>query len=369
MTVAARPTARARALLAAAVAVVATVLSLAPTPAAAQPVQESHHPHPGRTLTVASYNLYLGADLSPLFAARSQAELVGAAATVYARMEATRPPERMRRIAGLLAEERPDVVGLQEVARWETGPLGGALRPTYDFLPLLLRSLAARGEHYVPVASNDNFTGQLPISATTQARFLDRDVILVRARSLARGLQVSRPQSGRFAAELTIPTAIPGLTFSVPRGWSSVDLRKNGRTVRFVNTHLEAFSPLVRAAQARELVAVVEASRPPVVLVGDLNSPPDDATGAYGLVRAAGLVDAWVVAESPAGGATSGQAPDLRNPVSELDSRIDFVLYEPRGLRAVRAEVIGDEQRDRTRSGLWPSDHAGVVATLRLTRR
>ena len=30
------------------------------------------------------------------------------------------------------------------------------------------------------------------------------------------------------------------------------------------------------------------------------------------------------------------------------------------------AEVIGEELGDRTAAGLWPSDHAGVVATLRL---
>jgi hypothetical protein len=29
------------------------------------------------------------------------------------------------------------------------------------------------------------------------------------------------------------------------------------------------------------------------------------------------------------------------------------------------ADVVGDELGDRTPSGLWPSDHAGVVATLR----
>jgi hypothetical protein len=27
-------------------------------------------------------------------------------------------------------------------------------------------------------------------------------------------------------------------------------------------------------------------------------------------------------------------------------------------------ELVGDKQADRTPSGLWPSDHAGVVATL-----
>jgi len=32
----------------------------------------------------------------------------------------------------------------------------------------------------------------------------------------------------------------------------------------------------------------------------------------------------------------------------------------------VKAEVIGIKQRDRTVSGLWPSDHAGIAAQLHL---
>jgi len=28
--------------------------------------------------------------------------------------------------------------------------------------------------------------------------------------------------------------------------------------------------------------------------------------------------------------------------------------------------LVGNSQNDRTISGLWPSDHAGVVATLKL---
>ncbi len=35
---------------------------------------------------------------------------------------------------------------------------------------------------------------------------------------------------------------------------------------------------------------------------------------------------------------------------------------------AIQAEVIGDRERDRTPSGLWPSDHAGSVAVVRTTK-
>jgi hypothetical protein len=76
-------------------------------------------------LTVATYNLYLGADLTPLFSASSPQELVQRAGQVYANVVRTDVPSRAEAIAGLLAADPPDVASLQEVSLWETGPIGG----------------------------------------------------------------------------------------------------------------------------------------------------------------------------------------------------------------------------------------------------
>jgi hypothetical protein len=46
--------------------------------------------------------------------------------------------------------------------------------------------------------------------------------------------------------------------------------------------------------------------------------------------------------------------------------RIDYVFYQPARQSAVSADVIGDKVTDRTPTGLWPSDHAGLVVSLRL---
>ena len=74
-----------------------------------------------------------------------------------------------------------DVAGLQEVSLWETGPIGGPLSPSYDFLELLLAALARHGLTYRPVATNVNFASDpTPISTTTAARLTDRDVIIAR---------------------------------------------------------------------------------------------------------------------------------------------------------------------------------------------
>jgi hypothetical protein len=62
-------------------------------------------------------------------------------------------------------------------------------------------------------------------------------------------------------------------------------------------------------------------------------------------------VDAWVVVHGPAGGFTAGQAELLDNVPSKLDHRVDYVLYQPRGVEAVAAEVLGEELEDRTRLG------------------
>jgi hypothetical protein len=323
--------------------------------------------HAQRQLTVATYNLYLGADLTPLFAASSPQELVQLAGRVYANVVRTDFPSRAEAIAKLLAANPPDIAGLQEVSLWETGAIGGPLSPSYDFLELLLAALARHGLSYRPVAVNTNFSSApTPINATTAVRLTDRDVIIARADLPAARLEVSNPESHNFATALVIPTAIPGLSFTVPRGWSAVEVKVRGKSVRLVNTHLEAFSTPVRNQQARELAAALAGSPHPVVLVGDLNSTPDDTVGAYGTFTIAGYADAWVVVHGPPGGFTSGQTELLDNVPSKLDHRIDDVLYQPLGVTAVAAEVIGDELDDRTPAGLWPSDHAGVVATLHL---
>jgi hypothetical protein len=58
------------------------------------------------------------------------------------------------------------------------------------------------------------------------------------------------------------------------------------------------------------------------------------------------------------------QNSTLRNPVSQLSSRIDLVLTHAAS-RALDADLIGDAPFEAM-PPLWPSDHAGVIATLRI---
>ena len=342
------------------------LLGLAVSTGAVAPASAT--PEGPQKLEVASYNLYLGADLQPLFGA-TPATIAGLAQAVWDHVEQVDFPARAAAIARLIGHSDPDLVGLQEVALWERGSTPPTLRPGIDFQQILIDALAAEGEHYRAVAVSRNFVSPpVPLASGGLARFTDRDVILAREDNSA--APVSNPRSALYAARLPLPNpALGGIT--VVRGWASVDVRMNDRSVRFVDTHLEAFHAGVRALQAQELARLLAASPLPVVLVGDLNSRPDDATGAYGILTGTlQLADAWVEVHGPDGGFTSGQTDDLNLPESRLDHRIDYVLYQPDGLRAKSATVLGGEQRDRTPPlpgapfGLWPSDHAGVAATV-----
>jgi endonuclease/exonuclease/phosphatase family metal-dependent hydrolase len=355
-------------------------------------------------MDVGIYNVYLGADLTPLFGASSLPDLAARAGAIYAEMVRTDFPQRAEAIAELVVEERPDVLGLNEVARWETAPLTfvptpsgpvpvvtGPYTTTYDFEQILLDALAAEGEPYTVVARNANFTSAtipipIPISTTLAGRFTDHDLILVRTDAL-KHTSVSNAQSSNFSPDSSFSITLFGLPVVVERGWSTVDLTQRGRTFRFVNTHLEAFgsTPLKdewRNRQAAELVADLATSPHPLVVVGDINARPtlcqdfrqppqfqDQNVVAYGLLEDAGLREVWplVYEKDPCGapGWTSGQNGSLLA-ASTLDHRIDLVFISEE-FSALQAETIGEEPGDRTEpDGFWPSDHAGSVAKIRL---
>jgi endonuclease/exonuclease/phosphatase family metal-dependent hydrolase len=303
---------------------------------------------------VATYNLYLGADLSLLFGVSDLAGLAEQVAVVRAQLDATRFAERAAAVAALLARERPDLVGLQEVSRWVcTGPDGGE-QVLADFLPTLLDALAAVGCAYDAHARSAAFGGSVPVSGTEQVTLAGANVTLVRRGGPVRVLGEA---TGPFQAGHRVVTGIDGVTFPIRRGWGRVDVRVDGRPLRFVNTHTEAWDGPVRDAQRDEVLAATAGVDVPVVLVGDLNAGPE-AVGMPG-----GWTDAWT--RGTGDGFTNGQGADLANETSTLHERIDYVWV--RDAEVLSAWVVGDRPEDRTSPHrLWPSDHAGVVADLDL---
>ena len=319
-----------------------------------------------RQVTVMSRNLYLGTDLAPLFAASTPFGLFASVGAGWEQVQANDFAERAEVLAAEIAASEPDLVGLQEAALYRTdappdGPASPAETPELDFIGLLLDALADRGLAYEAVSTFTGTDAELPagLPPAFDLRLTDRVVILARTDEKTADLKLSNPQSGAFSASLTVPTAAGPLV--LPRGWASVVVKIRGKQFRFVTTHLEAFSPAVRNAQAAELLAGPAETGLPVVLVGDLNSGPGFDLGAYTALQSGGFADAW--AGGP--GITCCFAADLSDAGATLTKRIDVVLTRG-GFETVSADVVGEDPADRTSSGLWPSDHAGVVATLRL---
>jgi hypothetical protein len=246
---------------------------------------------------------------------------------------------------------------------------------------LLLDALAKCGLQYGVVAEVKNFDSEIPamslpgVTGLGLVHFTDRDVILARTDLNRDRLFLSNVQSENFETNLIVQTVGDNLT--ILRGWASVDVTVRGKTFRFLTTHLEAFSPEIQVIQANELLAGPGDTSLPLVFAGDFNSNANAFdTATYGNLIDAGFVDAWsqIYSLDLDPGYTCCEAANLLNANPSLDTRIDLVLMRDGvGLRhrpivADAAEVVGEEPNDKTASGLWPSDHAGVVVKFHLGR-
>jgi endonuclease/exonuclease/phosphatase family metal-dependent hydrolase len=359
-----------RLLLAGLVPLLASVLLVAAAP---RPVEAAGKPRPVQVMT---RNLYLGADLAPAILAQDPLQLAQAATLIWEQVQDTDFPARAQALAEEIEEASPLLVGLQEVALWRTGlpdgpPAFGGTPATdvaLDFLEILLEALEDRGLAYDVVVVQQEADLEAPTLLGFDARLTMRDAILARAGG---ELALSNPQSANYVNNLTLPIAGGLTTVTSTRGWTAVDVVAKKRSFRFVNTHLEAFSNFFRSAQAFELLAgPLAGTTLPVVLVGDLNSAPDDpvftepgspfnATNPYDILTAVGLTDTWALLHPQDPGNTCCNEADLLNPQPAMFQRLDHVMM--RGGTAYRSKVIGIRRDDRTPSGLWPSDHAGVV--------
>ena len=329
-------------------------------------------------VTVMTRNLYLGANLfSLLDPACADAAILGCVAQLYGTVVASDIHARMGAIAAEIEATNPDLVGLQEVTTYYTQTPGDHHIPgsetqattiTFDFLQILLDSLAGRGLSYSEVATNTNVDIEFPSTTDginfTDIRLKDSDVILAR-----NGVTVSSvSEENNFVEAITAVIEIGGVDIAFTRGFSHLTAMKDGVSFTFANTHLEVGGEAVAAqiAQGAVLKGALSNLNSPVIAVGDFNSDPSDP-GDDGRVYRSFLedyTDAWANSQgtSTAGGNTCCQ-DDVHATPSQLDNRIDIIFY--RGdADATSAVVVGDDEADLTPSGVWPSDHAGVVATI-----
>jgi endonuclease/exonuclease/phosphatase family metal-dependent hydrolase len=307
---------------------------------------------------VATYNLYLGADLSLLLGSQPPEVLAARRAEVERQLLTTAFPARARNLARVLVNARADLVGLQEVCVWHADG-----RPLWDFAATLVTALRELGEEFEVVAGQPTFegAGQVPSAHGLVDVWLQGSNTMLRRTASA--VQVESVSVGLFESALTTP-ALGQVQVTITRGWCSADCTVDGDPATgftFVNTHTEAYDEPARNRQRDELLAVLPGPERRLVLVGDFNSVPEDVG------MPSGFRDAWVAAGQPSSGPaawTCCQGPDLGNPEPAMSERIDYVWV--RGIDVVAAERHGADPADRDARGLWPSDHACVVAELQL---
>lgn len=325
-----------------------------------------------RLLTVMTRNMDNGTDFGPIFSAQTQSQLVTAVSTTFVEIQASNIPERAAGIAEEVAATQPDLVGLQEVFTYRVGPIG--TQPTsviYDALQSLLDELSSRGLQYAPVAILTNTDATLPAfnpaSGLFNVRATDHDVVLVRTDLAVSQLKLSNVQAQHFATNLSFLNPVLG-SVEIPRGWISVDAQKRGKEYRFVTTHLESFSVAVQTAQAVELAQGPANTNVSVIFAGDFNcdaqssNPTVNAT--HRIMLGAGFTDVWSATHAGDPGFTFPlHGEDPFTPFATPVERIDWVLA--RGAIGISSvTLIGNTSADLTPSGLWPSDHAGLVASF-----
>jgi endonuclease/exonuclease/phosphatase family metal-dependent hydrolase len=350
--------------------VLASLVSVGPGTASTQAA--------GGELSVMTWNLDFGTDLGPILAATDQFEFASAVAAAYTQAQASDFPGRAKAWADEIERARPDLIGLQEAALWRTqtpadfSPTPNATTVEADLVGLLLAELRSRGLKYEVVIAQIGIDIEAPGLFPTgfvDIRLTHREVILARK---SPGLKLTNAQSGQYAAYVTVPTII-GVPVALPWAWASVDVTRGGHSFRFATTHLDPISGEAQQLQANEFMAGPGDTTLPIIWVGDFNSNAEgtlitgvpSATATYGSIIASGYADAWSARHPADPGLTCCQATNLLNPTSTLTERVDLVLTRG-SFHVGKASLVGDEATDRLPSGLWPSDHAGVVVTLEL---
>ena len=252
-----------------------------------------------------------------------------------------RMPERIELLAGALADLQPDIVFLQEVL-----VSGDAGYP--DVRSILLSAL---GEDYTAVFGD--ITG-LPIDEGALGQMTLTRLPLISAENHHIG---------------------------GPRSLHRVTVETDFGPLDLYNAHLEGTGAIIDVSEDAPLMemenvlAFIQATRTgPAILAGDFNAEPDDPS--IQALRDAGFVDALAaagdatcaVAGDP--GCTSSTRPLSDNAENRTRRRIDYIWAlsgEAQALTVERAALFLNKPAEPADGGLlWPSDHIGVQALLRL---
>jgi endonuclease/exonuclease/phosphatase family metal-dependent hydrolase len=334
-------------------------------------VRAPAHSFVGTRVDAMTRNLYIGADVFPVFdalATEDPNDDVAALLAAIAESQITAFPARVQALADEIATARPHVIGLQEVSIVDVQLPPFGLQIDLDYLAMLQDALHQRGLRYV-VAAQESYSGvDIVPGPGMRIRNVDRDVLLIDAS------RVRMIDGSAFGSVFANNVGEVGGGLSLTRGYVGARVAIDGVEVTVVNTHLESLVGEVfnrlRAAQAAEVLAVIGSASPALIL-GDLNDIPGSLM--HELISASGFRDAWGDLRPGVVGLTCCHRSDLSNQTAHetFSERIDYVFV--RGLTHSNGKLLGNVTLHGMSPGdrvtgpahlLWPSDHAGLSAAL-----
>jgi len=252
------------------------------------------------------------------------------------RWNADPPPNnwelRRRRIVGLLQQEKPDVIGLQESRDTYVKDLLGSL-PGYAAYP-------SAGDHQNTILYR-----------------VDR-LVLDRATSDEENARVDAPEESWGEGSVRVPRCARLVVVGTKRGFYVYNNHLDHRSLPSREWSVEILIDRIRSRKLDD----------PVVLTGDFNAPPEEGTMAFlrgettlergdgTLAKPLSFVDTFRLLhpDEKALGTFHGFLG------TRVGRRIDYVFAGPR-IRVLTARILQDSGR-----GGHLSDHYPVTATLRL---
>ncbi len=311
-------------------------------------------------ITVMTQNLYTGADTNPILMAATIPELQNAIKAAAQSVIDNNFPLRAAAIAAEAAKAGgPLLIGLQEAE------IVGQAGVSLNYADTLIAALKTQGFSYtymIPGVGAAVHTGLSLDSAVAGlpgfVTLTDQDVVLVRTD--VPGFTVTSVSAPTFMNPGTIESPLFG-QISLQRGYVLLDATLDGVPFQFVSTHLDGGLTSAEPLEANEILKALGITGQPQLVVGDFNATPSDLCAGLPCgpaeLLAAGFTDTGAAL-----GPTCCQSPDLSNTVSKLDREYDYIFES--GFSSVgSAALVGDQPFESVRP-LWPSDHAGVAATI-----
>jgi endonuclease/exonuclease/phosphatase family metal-dependent hydrolase len=214
----------------------------------------------------------------------------------------------LQRIADVINQQHPDLVGLQEVDRGVKRTQG------IDEIAELARLTKME---YVFAHNLDYQGGQYGVAILSRFPILKTD----------HRMYLNKREAER-------------------RGMIRIEVKIGSRTVSFVTTHLDYQYEDGRVFEAEQMLEFLKPELGPMILVGDFNVEP--AGESYKLISQQ-FRDVWIE--------TKAKDAGLSYPADKPVKRIDYIMYRPRDIwRARKAWTVNT----------LASDHVPVVADMEL---